>query len=122
VPTEPSDDTRDIDAVWRISLINVADMARRYEAMSRAPLLSGQARSPKEAEDLKAKAAWMLQVLQARAALEAGETQARTNRRLVRVTWFLVGVTAVLAVSAMSHSSSDPTSSSSCPAHERPRH
>jgi hypothetical protein len=54
----------------------------------------------KKSDDDRAEAARLAIVLQARAAIEAAEIQRKETRWLVWGTWFLVIVTAVLAVAA----------------------
>lgn len=71
-------------------LVNLAAEALRLAASSRAE------RYEPKALGLKEEADWLLNVLQARAVLEAAERSDRTARRLVFVTWVLAAATVAL--------------------------
>ncbi len=78
---------------WTLPLEKIADNARYWQTLGGRGLDNPGARHQYSA--------YLLEVLHARAVLEAAETQAETSRKLVRATWFLVGVTVALASAAI---------------------
>jgi len=74
------------------TLEDIASDARRWQTVGREDLGSSGSRV--------VFVEWLLEVLQARAALDAAALQAKTATDLVKATWVLVGVTFVLAIAA----------------------
>lgn len=88
---------------WAAPLDELAEIAREIAAYG-----DPKAQDLSTVEARRIFAAHILEVLQARAKLEAAklqreamDDQTQTNRQLVHVTWWLVGVTALLAVAAI---------------------
>ena len=83
---------------WKQSLDEIADEARRATQVAAETLHKHEGVKSQAASSL---ATFWLALLQAKATLEAAETQAKTARKLVHVTWWLAGFTAALAIAAV---------------------